>query len=133
MPRRNVWVTEEVERLLKELDINLSGFINEEIPLKYNPTGHIRTEIKRHKEKVKELKEKLKKLEKERGNKSKFNEEMIAILKEMSLKLKENPEYFTGMLKRFRNEFMPVLTQNEFKKLLRKYEDNENFNKNDEV
>ena len=117
--------------MIKELDINLSGFINEELPLRYNPTGHIRKEIKRHKEKVKELKGKLMKLEKEGGNKPRINEEMIPTLKEMNLKLKEDPEYFTGMLKRFRNEFLNNLTQNEFKKLLRKYGDNENLNKND--
>ena len=133
MPRRNVWVTEEVEKLIKELDINLSGFINEELPLRYNPTGHIRNEIKKHKEKAEELKEKLKKLEKEGAKRPKINEEMISTLKGMNFKLKENPEYFTGMLKRFRNEFIPDLTKNEFKSLLRKYGDNENLNQNDEV
>jgi len=133
MPRRNVWVTEEVEKLIKELDINLSGFINEELPLRYNPTGHIRNEIKKHRKKAEELKEKLKKLEKERGNQPKINDKMISVLKDMSQKLKEDPQYFTGMLKRFRNEFIPDLTKNEFKSLLRKYGDNENLNQNDEV
>ena len=133
MPRRNVWITEEVDKLIKELDINLSGFINEELPLRYNPTGYIRNEIKKHENRVKELKEKLKKLEKERCNQPKINEEMISVLKEMNQKLKEDPHYFTGMLKRFRNEFLNNLTSQEFKKLLRKYGDNENLDQNDKI
>ena len=133
MPRRNVWITEEVDKLIKELDINLSGFINEEIPLRFNPTRHIRNEIKSHKGKIKELKDKLKGLEKKQGNGSRTNQEMINTLVEMSQKLKEDPYYFPGMLKRFRNEFSPNLSQSEFKKLLRKYGDDENLNRNEGI
>ena len=133
MPRRNVWVTEEVDKLIKELDINLSGFINEEIPLRFNPIRHIRNEIKNHKGKIKELKDKLKQVEKKQGNSSRTNQEMINTLVEMNKKLKEDPYYFPGMLKRFRNEFSHNLSQSEFKKLLRKYGDDENLNRNDGV
>ena len=134
MPRRNVWVTEEVDKLIKELDINLSGFINEELPLRYNPTSHVSNEIKKHENRVKELKDKLKKLEKERrNNPPRFNEETISTLREMNQNLKDNPQYFKGMLKRFRNEYLGDLSSHEFKKLLRKYGDNENLNRNDEI
>lgn len=133
MPRRNVWITEEVDKLIKELDINLSGFINEEVPLRFNPIHHIRNEIKNHKGKIKELKGKLKQLERKQGNSSRINQEMINTLVEMSQKLKEDPYYFPCMLKRFRNEFLTNLSQSEFKKLLRKYGDDENLNRNNGI
>jgi len=129
MPRRNVWVTEEVEQLIKELDINLSGFINEELPIRFSPIQYIRKEIHGHSEKIKELKDKLKRLEKERGNAPGITREMIATLKEMHQKLEDNPDYFPGMLKRFRNEFSSNLSQNEFKKLLRTYGGDEGLTK----
>jgi len=126
MPRRNVWVTEEVEQLIKELDINLSGFINKELPIRFSPIQHIRKEMHGHSEKIKELKDKLKRLEKEQGKQPGITREMIATLKEMHQKLDENPDYFPGMLKRFRNEFSPNLTSSKFRKLLRKYGECEN-------
>ena len=129
MPRRNVWVTKEVEQLIKELDINLSGFINEELPIRFSPIQHTRKEIHGHSEKIKELKDKFKKLEKERGNAPGISRDMIATLKEMHQKLKENPEYFTGMLKTFRNEFSTNLSQNEFRKLLKTYGGDEGLTK----
>ena len=129
MPRRNVWVTEEVEQLIKELDINLSGFINEELPIRFSPIQHIRKEIHGHSVKIKKLKDKLKRLEKERGNAPGITREMIATLKEMHQKLEDNPDYFPGMLKRFRNEFSSNLSQNEFKKLLRTYGGDEGLTK----
>jgi len=133
MPRRNVWVTEEVDKLIKDLEINLSGFINEELPLKYSPTGYLKDEISTYKGKIRKLKKKLKEIKNENENKPGTNNEMIMILKEMNSKLKENPEYFNGMLKRFRNEFIPDLSKNKFKRLLREHEDDENLNRNDEV
>ena len=74
MPRRNVWITEEVDKLIKELEINISGFINEEIPLRFNPTGHIRNEIRKHENRVKELKEKFKKLLRKYGDNENLNQ-----------------------------------------------------------
>lgn len=75
------------------------------------------------------MKDKLKRLEKERGNAPGINREMIAALKEMHQKLEDNPDYFPGMLKRFRNEFSTNLSQNEFRKLLRTYGDDEDLTK----
>ena len=126
MPRRNVWVTEEVDQLIKELNINLSGFINEELPIRFSPIQHFRKEMHGHSEKIKELKDKLKRLEKKQGKQPGITREMIATLKEMHQKLDENPDYFPGMLKRFRNEFSPNLTSSKFRKLLRKYGECEN-------
>jgi hypothetical protein len=129
MPRKNVWVTEEVEKLIKELDINLSGYINDELPLRYNPTRFLRSEIKKTEKRLKRLNQKLKKLEQEMGRGPTITDEMISTLKDMNEKLKANPHYFTGMLKRFRNEFTYHLTKREFAKLLRRYGDNENPDK----
>ncbi len=126
MPRKNVWVTEEVERLIKELDINLSGYINDELPLRYNPTRFLRSEIRKTEKRLKRLNYKLKKLEQEAGRGAIVTDEMKSTLKDMSEKLKANPNYFTGMLKRFRNEFISNLAKKEFIRLLRRYGDDEN-------
>ncbi len=126
MPRKNVWVTEEVEKLIKELDINLSGYINDELPLRYNPTRFLRSEIKKTEKRLKRLNRKLKKLEQDMALGPTISDEMKSTLKDMNEKLKANPNYFTGMLKRFRNEFTCNLTKRDFKKLLRRYGDDEN-------
>lgn len=115
---KSVRITAEQERKLEILGIDFPDFVEENLEKLFREKfyGEIDEQIKNSKKQIKEFEKLKKELEPEPKTADEIN-----YLKETKEIIKTNPEYLKARIKKYSNDFNKVLlTENEFKKLLKK-------------
>ena len=120
-----LYINEETEQIIQENGMNISEYFRNRLKEDFDNLAGLKNRKEKLLKELNDIHTNIKLIEQVQAKKAEedhknLTDYHIATLKAMNLKLKENPEFFEGMIKRFSNDCFQV-TKTRFMELLKEY------------